>query len=252
MDDKLKTQRGWLKSDRWDLWSTLETDQVRKVPPPPLELPCPEGAKMVDLVPPDQFKVGDMPFIQTVRARRSRRRYTAEPITLEELSFLLWSTQGFQEFIRDGKFARRTVPSGGCRHPFETYLVINRVDGVEPGLYRYQFLEHRLCFLEPLDAVKARLVDESYVKFLDNAAAVFFWAVIPYRTEWRYSVISDKIIALDAGHVCQNMYLACEALGLGTCGYDGYNQDNVDRLLNLDGEEEFVIYLAPVGRPAGD
>lgn len=246
----MKTQRGWLKSDRWGEWAKIETDQVKKIAPPPLELPCPTGAKQIELVPPDEIKIGNMPFIETVRRRKSRRKYTREPLSLEELSLLLWSTQGFQEMVKNGLAARRTVPSGGCRHPFETYLLINRVDGIEPGLYRYLPLEHRLCHLEPLDAIHARLNDESYGKFLDNSAVVFVWSVIPYRTEWRYSIISDKIIALDAGHVCQSLYLACEALGLGTCAYDGYDQDTVDRLLNLDGEDEFTIYLATVGRVA--
>lgn len=244
----MKTERGWLKSDRWGVWSKLETDQVKKIAPPPLELACPEGAKQIDLVQPNEFKIGTMPFIETVRGRKSRRKYTRETLSLEELSFLLWSTQGFQELVKNGVAARRTVPSGGCRHPFETYLVINRVEGVEPGLYRYLPMEHRLCHLEPLESMRSRLIDESYGKFLDNAAVVMIWSVIPYRTEWRYSIISDKIIALDAGHVCQSLYLACEALGLGTCAYDGYDQDTLDKLLNLDGEEEFTIYLAAVGR----
>ena len=244
----MKTQRGWLKSDRWEEWSQDETDQKKNIAPPPLELACPQGAKRIDLVAADAFKIGNMPFIDTVRGRKSRRKYTGEPLTLEELSLLLWSTQGFQEMVKSGLAARRTVPSGGCRHPFETYLLLNRIDGIEPGLYRYLPLEHQLCHLEDMRGPLARLRDKSYGKFLENAAAVFFWSVIPYRTEWRYSAISDKIIALDAGHVCQSLYLACEALGLGTCAYDGYDQATVDQLLNMDGEEEFIIYLATVGR----
>ena len=242
-----KTQRGWLKSDRWDVWYKTETDQKKKIPAPPLELPCPDGAQRIRLVPPGEFTIGGMPFIETVRGRRSRRKYTDEAINLEELSFLLWSTQGFQEMMGSVS-ARRTVPSGGCRHPFETNLLLNRVDGIEPGLYRYLALEHELCHLEPMQGPLSRLVDEQYLKFIENAAAIFAWSVIPYRTEWRYDLISDKIIALDAGHVCQSLYLACEALGLGTCAYDGYDQDNLDKLLNLDGEDEFTIYLATVGR----
>ena len=189
-----------------------------------------------------------MPFIETVRSRKSRRKFTPEPLTLEELSFLLWSTQGVREVKHDGWVTFRTVPSGGARHPFETYLVINRVEGLPAGIYRYLPLEHQLCFIETLEAPLSRMKNEDYKKFIAQPAAIFVWAVIPYRTEWRYSIISDKIIALDAGHVCQNMYLACEALGLGTCAYDGYDQDTVDALLNLDGEDEFTIYLATAGR----
>jgi len=77
---------------------------------------------------------------------------------------------------------------------------------------------------------------------------VFIWTTIPYRMEWRYSVVSHKIIALDAGHVCQNLYLACESIGCGTCAIGAYDQEKMDRFLGVDGEEEFAIYAAPVGR----
>ena len=65
-------------------------------------------------------------------------------MSLEELSFLLWATQGVRGLIRDGLVTLRTVPSGGGMHPFETYLLVNRVEGVEPGIYRYLAVEHKL------------------------------------------------------------------------------------------------------------
>ena len=68
------------------------------------------------------------------------------------------------------------------------------------------------------------------------------------RTEWRYAEASYKVIALDAGHVCQNLYLACEAIGAGTCAIAAYNQALADELLGIDGDEEFTVYLAPVGK----
>lgn len=81
-----------------------------------------------------------------------------------------------------------------------------------------------------------------------GAAAFFMWTSLPYRMEWRYSIASAKIIAIDAGHVCQNLYLACEAIGCGTCGIGAYWQDLMDRFLGVDGEDEFAVYMAPVGR----
>ncbi len=66
--------------------------------------------------------------------------------------------------------------------------------------------------------------------------------------EWRYGLASHKVIALDAGHVCQNLYLACEAIGAGTCAIAAYNQDAMDQLLGVNGRDEFTIYLAPVGK----
>jgi SagB-type dehydrogenase family enzyme len=66
--------------------------------------------------------------------------------------------------------------------------------------------------------------------------------------EWRYSYAAHKVIAIDAGHVCQNLYLACENNGCGTCAVAAYDQEATDHLLGIDGEEEFAIYMAPVGK----
>jgi SagB-type dehydrogenase family enzyme len=168
---------------------------------------------------------------------------------LDELSFLLWATQGVRSVDKNKVWTRRTVPSGGSRHPFETYLIVNRVESLKPGVYRYLPVEHKLLLVKdkkPL-AEKVSEACEGQV-FVGDAAVVFVWAVIPYRTEWRYSVIAFKGILVDVGHVCQNLYLACEAIGAGTCAVLAYDQKMMDGLIGVDGENEFTIYLAPVGK----
>lgn len=96
---------------------------------------------------PEQFSIGRIPLIDAIRNRRSRRKFKEKPLTLEELSFLLWATQGVQKLIRNGLITLSTVPSGGAMHPFETYLLINSVNSVRHGLYRYLALEHKLLKL---------------------------------------------------------------------------------------------------------
>ncbi len=140
------------------------------------------------------------------------------------------------------------MPSAGARHAFETYLVISRVEGVEPGLYRYLPLENELLQLKVdsqlnVDAAKACLGQ----KFVASAAVTFFWSVIPKRMEWRYGPASYKVIALDAGHVGQNLYLAATSMRAGTCAIAAYHQQLCDELLGVDGEDEFTIYISPVG-----
>jgi len=241
--------RKFLKSERWDEWEKTETDQRRKVPAPPLQKPAPEGAPLFDLVPPEAFTLGQMPLIEAFRRRRSRRKYTAEPLTLEELSFLLWATQGVTQVANQNIYTKRTVPSAGSRHSFETYLSLNRVEGFQPGLYRYLPLDHKLCLLR-LDPDLAKKVGEvcNDQAFVGNCAATFIWTTTPYRMEWRYAFLSHKVIAQDAGHLCQNLYLACESIGAGTCGIGAYNQARLDALLGVDGQDEFAIYAAPVGK----
>jgi SagB-type dehydrogenase family enzyme len=77
--------------------------------------------------------------------RQSRRSFNPEPLTLDELSFLLWATQGVRE--KDGGTVLRTVPSAGNRHALETYIAVLRVSDLEPGFYRYLPLEHQLLHL---------------------------------------------------------------------------------------------------------
>jgi SagB-type dehydrogenase family enzyme len=245
-----KTNREFLKSAWWDEWSAIETDQKKQVPPPTVQKPYPEDAILVDLVPATQLTVGRMPLIEAIEKRRSRRKFTSEALSLEELSFLLWATQGVSKIFREGEATLRTVPSGGARHPFETYLLVNRVDGLQPALYRYLPLDHTLV----QESTDADLVEKvhaaSYQQYVEDCAVVFIWTVIPYRSEWRYAFISHKVIAMDAGHLCQNLYLASEAIGAGTCAVGAYDQDALDAILGVDGEDEFTIYMAPTGKIA--
>ena len=83
---------------------------------------------------------------------------------------------------------------------------------------------------------------------MSKSAVVFIWTVIPYRTEWRYANEAHKSIAQASGHVCQNLYLASESIGAGACAITAYAQKVIDTLLEIDGEQEFTIYHAPVGK----
>jgi len=247
--DSIETGRRLLKATAWARAQEIETDQKKGLPHPPLQKPAPKGASQVKLPDPKTFQVSPVSVSDAIASRRSHRRFNASPLTLSELAFLLWATQGVQRVVRDGVASLRTVPSAGARHPFETYLIVNRVTDLEPGLYRYLFLDHKLCFLRSDPEFPAKVTEACLgQEFVGQAAVVFAWTTIPYRTEWRYSVFSHKVIALDAGHLCQNLYLACEAIGAGTCGIGAYHQEKMDALLGVDGQDEFTIYLAPVGK----
>jgi hypothetical protein len=171
--------RGLLRAN-WELRDEAESDQDKGTPPPAQQKETPPGALTVALVPPEKITLGEMPIIDAMRSRRSRRKFSPGPLTLEELSFLLWSTQGVQK--RTPKYTLRPVPSGGARHSFETYLYLARVDGVPAGLYRYQPLDHLVVLLEKDTNIAARM-DEALFEQYWNAAAVFIWTTIPYRME---------------------------------------------------------------------
>lgn len=247
------TGRKFLEAGPWDQWLRQDTDQRMKVPPPPLQKSYPENAELIDLIPPDDLTVGRMELLEAINRRKSHRRYTAEPLTAEELSFLLWTVQGVHETDEKGIATRRTVPSGGARHPFELYLAVNRVDGLEPGLYRYLPLDHKLYFLWPDSELNKKVATACRQQaFIGNGAVVFIWTAVPYRSEWRYSAVAHKMIAIDAGHSCQNLYLASGAIGAGVCAIGAYHQEEMDSLLKVDGKEELTIYAGVIGKISGN
>ncbi|WP_291316840.1 SagB/ThcOx family dehydrogenase [Desulfuromonas sp.] len=187
-------------------------------------------------------------LVAAIGNRKSHRRFKDEQLSLAELAFLLWSTQGIRESVGPG-CAYRVVPSAGCRHAFETYLVVSSVGGLAPGVYRYLPVDHALVFEGGRVNLQAELSLAALNQtFVAAAPVVFVWATVPYRMEWRYGLAAHRVIAMDAGHVCQNLYLASQAVGCGTCAIAAYHQERMDRLLGLDGEDEFTLYMAPVGK----
>ncbi len=231
-----------------------DSDRSQQRPEPPAEKPVPGDAKHIALVPPAKLSLGAMPVRDAIAARRSVREFSDAPLSREELSFLLWATQGITAIQRDdnGRIVQqfRAAPSAGARYPLETYIAVNRVAGLAPGLYRYRPNEHELIVVREASALPAKLQTACYGEpFIGEAAVVFIWSAIPYRTEWKYAYISHRMIAIEAGHVCENLYLATESIGAGTCGVMAYHQPRVDELIGADGKDEFALYLACVGKP---
>ncbi|MEN6370037.1 MAG: SagB/ThcOx family dehydrogenase [Thermotogota bacterium] len=249
----MDTNRQYLRNPSREALMTHTPDQQKGVTPPPFEKPAAPGAKLIPLVPADRIALGRMPLVNAIRDRESRREFTDEALSLEELSFLLWATQGIRRVSPKGTWAMRNVPSGGCRHPFETYLRVRHVETLAPGLYRYLPVEHALVAVDAPGADPTISLAEACYgqQFVDTAAVSFVWTAIPYRTEWRYGPDSLKDILLSCGHICQNLYLACESIGAGTCAIVAYDQDELDTFLGVDGKDEISLYVAPVGKVAG-
>jgi len=225
------------------------TDQNEGIKVPPVQKEVPTGAEVIQLPAVDRSILSEVDIFNCLNNRKSRRQYLPENLSLAELSFLLWATQGVQGKFNNDQQTIRTVPSGGARQPFETYLAINRVADLKPGIYRYQPLEHQLVYLFSVEDQVEKVADAAHGQgFVGDCAVTFIWSTIPYRCEWRYTVESKKIILQDSGHLCQNLYIACEAIGCGTCAIGAYNQQKFDSLLQLDGIDEFTVYVAPVGK----
>lgn len=228
-----------------------DADQGKDLPQPPFEIPLEEGKPLMDLPKPEEMDLGGYDLRKAIEERRSLRRYSSDALSLEELAYLLWLTQGVKSVHDKKKVTFRTVPSAGARHPLETYLSINHVEGLEPGLYRYVASTHQLVALRIDPAFNTALTEASLgQRHVATSAVTFIWAAVPYRTAWRYAERSYRYLYLDAGHVCQNLHLAAESLHCGVCAVGAFNDDAADELLGLKPPEMFVIYMATLGRRA--
>jgi SagB-type dehydrogenase family enzyme len=241
--------RFFLKDTVRQMVDFSNTDQNKGIASPPLEKSVPDVAQRIDLVPADKmYDISTMDVITAIANRRSRRAFKQGPLTLKELSFLLWATQGIRRIAAPGT-AFRVVPSAGCRHALETYLCVFNVSGLEEGIYRYLPVEHQLLLISQPANLSSLLSEAALGQdFVGKSAVTFIWTTMPYRMEWRYDMAAHKVIAIDAGHVCQNLYTACEAIHAATCAVAAYHQELMDNLLGVDGNDEFVIYLAPIGK----
>ena len=162
------------------------TDQSLGVPPPPIEKPYPRNVERIDMISPRNFNtLSQVDLLYAIQNRESRREFNDVSLTIDELSFLLWATQGIREQL-DAGHALRVVPSAGARHSLETYLCILHVRDLDIGFYRYLPLEHQLL-VEFKDYKAGQKIAEAAFgqSWMSNAAVVFVWSAIPYRMEWR-------------------------------------------------------------------
>lgn len=229
-----------------------ESPQARGVPQPPLELPYDPEQPLIALPDPHEVEPVTASLPELIEQRVTVRRYTSQPLSQAELSYLLWATQGIKP-LRMPDRTLRTVPSAGARHPFETLLLIHRVEGLAPGLYRYLASRHSLIALRTREpSLTGRVMRASGSQSqIEQSAVTFIWVAVPERTTWRYGERGYRYIHLDAGHVCQNLYLAAWSIGCGTCAIGAFDDDALNGVLELDGTSQFVIYMGTVGKRPG-
>ena len=228
-----KYERGKLPGHRLD-WSTKPAVYKVYLDTPSISLPAPDIQ-------------GGQGLWDALRTRRSVRAYKEDAVTQADLSQMLWASQGITARIHDHEL--RTAPSAGALYPIETYLCINRVEGIDHGIYHYNIKEHSLELMNAGDFSKEVGKAALDQKIAERAAVVFIWSAVFQRSKWKYLQRAYRYVFLDAGHLVQNLALSAEALGLGSCQIAAIYDDEMNNLLGLDGIEESVIYLSSVGHP---
>lgn len=253
--EMIQTGRNFMRSEKMagsDLIENYETDQNLKKPQPPLYKE-PMGGKIIPLPTNYHDLTLKTDIVEILYKRKSSRVYTQEQMSLLELAYLLWATQGVKE-IRGNNYATlRTVACGGARHEFECYIAVRNVEGLEMGLYHYMPDRHAVERIKEIPTTEAygEEMEKALIgkKWAHIANVVFFYSVIPYRAEWRYGIWSHRVQLIDSGHITQNLYVACSgAENLGTCAIGELNGNYSDEIFQLDGEEEFIFYAAAAGK----
>jgi len=230
------------------------SDQQKEMPQPPL---CKRAKGDVILLS-DDFSDAqtDKQYAELLDIRRSVRVYDEySPVTKNQLAFLLWSTQGIAEVRGEGYCTLRPVPSGGARHPFETYFFANNVEGVGKGIYHYLPYEHvgekrvSIEFISGLSDPRKGITEMlAMQKWASNASVIVYLTCIAYRAEWRYDTMAHRVALIDLGHVGQNLMLSAAAMGFGSCCIAAYDQKLCDKALGVDGYEEYTVYACTVGK----
>lgn len=179
--------------------------------------------------------------------KKSIRNYSQRPLSANELSSLLYYSAGIRK-KESRETGRRFYPSAGARYPLEIYPVILNVDKIRDGIYHYYLKSHCLETIlgEPF---RIELFKNFTHGWINKAAVLFITTAIFYRTEVKYGDRGYRHVLTEVGHLSQNLYLISAALGLGCCSIGGYIDDGINRLLDLDGQEESVIGVTAVGHP---
>ncbi len=234
----------YLKATKHSREEIFEKRREEIAPAEPFKQKQYEGAPVIEL---PKVAPPDASLWKALRERRSVRKYRDGQMDLETLSALIWAGQGITGRI--GNYLLRTAPSAGALYPIETYLCINSVDGAPPGLYHFNVPFYHLSLLAEGDYGRELGERAMGQPMCWRAQVVFVWSAIPRRTMAKYGSRGIRYIFLDAAHICQNVLLAAQSLGLGACPIGAFFDDEVNHLFGLDGEEETVIYLASVGIP---
>jgi len=230
------------------LEQSTDTPALAGKEPPLTEKPAPAGAKVIPLPEPGLLPDKNVNFLEMVELRSTVRQYSQEALSLKDLSYLLWCTQGVKMVLPNGD-SMRNVPSAGGRHAFETYLYIRNVEGLAPGLYRFLAFEHVLVFEASGEEAEERfLTGFKATNMVKNSAVAFVWAAVSERMTYKFGNRAYRYLFLDAGHVCENLYLAGQTINVGVCAIGAFYDDRLNAALNFDGENEFAVYAATVGK----
>lgn len=238
--------KDFIVATRYPDYSTV--DLVLRVPEPPHELPLKEGQEKIKLPSPKKCRMPDISVRKAIESWEPVGHFSRSTITLQELSYLLWCTQGFRKIVAE-TIQLRNVPSSGSRYPLETYFVASDVGGLSTGLYRYLPESHSIV-AERIDSGLILEMSTASLNFriMTRAAVTFLWVAVPYRSVWALGNRGYRSCLIEAGHTCQNLLLAAAGLGYQVFSTDMFHDEQIMKLADLDPKTQWPVYLAAVGQ----
>jgi len=184
----------------------------------------------------------DISLEESLLKRRSVRDYSGEPLSLGEVSQLLWAAQGIT-----AQWGGRTAPSAGALYPLEVYVIVGDVQELGAGVYRYEPEGHELVIVADGDMRRDLANSALGQSFVEQGAIDIVLAAVYERTTRKYGDRGIRYVHMEAGHAAQNVCLQAAAMNLGAVTIGAFHDEQVKELLNLPGEEQ-PLYIIPIGR----
>jgi SagB-type dehydrogenase family enzyme len=185
----------------------------------------------------------DNPLNPILLQRRTHRAFAPQPISLTQVAQLLWAAQGITDLE-----GYRTAPSAGALYPLELHLVAGQVEGLPAGSYRYDPFRHLLQREKPGDLRQAVAGVALHQDWIEQAPALIVISAIDARTTIKYGSRGVRYVYMEVGHASQNLLLQAVALGLAAATVGAFDDERLQRLLNLAAEERPLV-IHPVGHP---
>jgi len=185
---------------------------------------------------------GPVSLEETLARRRSVRSYTSDPLTINDVSQLLWAAQGVT-----ASGGKRTAPSAGAAYPLDIYLMAGNVKELASGVYRYVPQRHALEKVAGGD-LRLKIAQAALMQpWVGQAPATIIFAV-NYGKMGRYGNRGKMYADFEVGHAAQNLMLEAVALDLGTVAVGSFDEATVKGIINLPSIHT-PVYLIPVGHP---
>ena len=196
---------------------------------------------------PNVLHEATMGFAEVLRRRKSIRAFSNQPLSLDDLGFLLWASTGIQRVEQGYEF--RTAPSAGALYPIETYIAANNIEDADSGIYHYNIKNHYLEEVTAGNFGDTLAHSALSQQICATASVVFIWTAIFERSKWKYKQRAYRYIYLDAGHIAENLALAAASINCGSCQIGAFFDDEINSIVGIDGTAESTILLSVIGHP---